>query len=227
MIRDLLNRNLHVLRIFCFFLDRYITKDDKLVLLLDYDGTLSPLAAHPSLTIMEPESEASLKHLATYPNVYMAIISGRAVDSAKEKVRLENITYAGNHGLEIAFANKSRYYHEVDEATKINFKKMVAELETSVSCILYILHFNADETHFKNFADTMLICCFSLQLASNGAWVENKKQSLTFHYRDVPEMEQESYKNRAKSIIEAYGYLANTAHAAVEAKPPVVWNKGI
>lgn len=56
--------------------------------------------------------------------------------------------------------------------------------------------------------------------------MENKKQSLTFHYRDVPESDQPTYKERATSIIESYGYVANLAHAAVEAKPPVVWNKG-
>lgn len=65
------------------------------------------------------------------------------------------------------------------------------------------------------------------QLGGNGAWVENKKHSLTFHYRDVPEVDQQAYKDRATSIIESHGYVANGAHAAVEAKPPVVWNKGM
>lgn len=60
----------------------------------------------------------------------------------------------------------------------------------------------------------------------NGAWIENKKQTLTFHYRDVPEADQSALKIKAYSIIESYGYLASYAHAAVEAKPPVVWNKG-
>lgn len=64
------------------------------------------------------------------------------------------------------------------------------------------------------------------QLNGNGAWVENKVQSLTFHYRDVPQAEQASYKERATGIIESYGFLANPAHAAVEAKPAVKWNKG-
>lgn len=65
-----------------------------------------------------------------------------------------------------------------------------------------------------------------VKLNGNGAWVENKQRSLTFHYRDVPQAEQASYHERATRIIETYGFVANPAHAAVEAKPPVVWNKG-
>lgn len=56
--------------------------------------------------------------------------------------------------------------------------------------------------------------------------MENKRQSLTFHYRDVPADQQENCRTRATAIIQKYGFLANLAHAAVEAKPPVVWNKG-
>lgn len=107
-----------------------------MALLLDFDGTLAPLVSHPSLAEMEPESEAALKNLASNPNIYLAIISGRSAEDAREKVKLEKITYAGNHGLEIIFTNKSRYNHEIDETTRRNYEKMVAELETSVSGIL-------------------------------------------------------------------------------------------
>lgn len=115
------------------FFDRYIGKDDKLALLLDFDGTLAPLAPHPDLAEIDPESEVALKNLATNPNTYLAIISGRSAEDAREKVKLEKITYAGNHGLEIIFWNKSRYHHEIDEETRRNYEKMVVELETSVS----------------------------------------------------------------------------------------------
>lgn len=101
--------------------------------MLDFDGTLSPLAPHPSLAEIDHESEAALNNLATNPNTYLAIISGRSAEDAREKVKLEKITYAGNHGLEIIFWNKSRYHHEIDEETRRNYEKMVTELETSVS----------------------------------------------------------------------------------------------
>lgn len=104
-----------------------------MVLLLDFDGTLSPLAPHPSLAEFDLDSEAALQNLVTNKNVYVAIISGRSAEDAREKVKLEQITYAGNHGLEIIFANKSRYHYEIDEQMQRNYVKMVTELETSVN----------------------------------------------------------------------------------------------
>lgn len=62
-------------------------KENKpLVLLLDYDGTLAPIVPHPDLAVMEPKSEEALRSLAMHPDVFVAIISGRSVDSVREKV---------------------------------------------------------------------------------------------------------------------------------------------
>ncbi|KAJ6648365.1 Origin recognition complex subunit 3 [Pseudolycoriella hygida] len=175
-------------------LSSFIKKGDNLAVLLDYDGTLAPLAEHPSLTVMEPESEAAIKELATHPNVFLAVISGRAVGDVKNKVGIENITYAGNHGLDIAFANGSMFHYEVSDELKSNFTKMVDELEEEV--------------------------------ATRGGWVENKIASLSYHYRGVPEELHDELSSDATAIIHSYGYIPSQAHLAIEAKPPVQWNKG-
>jgi trehalose-phosphatase len=39
--------------------------------------------------------------LGILPNVYLAIISGRALEDIREKVGIPQITYVGNHGLSI------------------------------------------------------------------------------------------------------------------------------
>lgn len=101
-------------------------------MLLDYDGTLAPLASHPSLTVMEPESEAALKELSTQPNVFLAVISGRGVNDVKDKVAINNMTYAGNHGLEILYSNGTKFHYEVSAQLKSNFTKMVEELGEKV-----------------------------------------------------------------------------------------------
>lgn len=63
-------------------------------------------------------------------------------------------------------------------------------------------------------------------LAHSNAWVEDKRVSITFHYREAPAELHEELRKKATEIIQSHGYRANQAHFAVEAKPPVEWNKG-
>lgn len=42
----------------------------------------------------------------------------------------------------------------------------------------------------------------------------------------MPEDEYDIIRDQAIKIIEGYGYRANQAHCAIEAKPPVLWHKG-
>lgn len=42
----------------------------------------------------------------------------------------------------------------------------------------------------------------------------------------MPEDQHDLIRNEAIKIIESFGYSANQAHCAIEAKPPVLWNKG-
>ena len=69
------------------------------VLCLDYDGTLTPIADTPDLAILSSENRCLLENLAK--RCTLAIVSGRALDDVKAKVNLKNIMYIGNHGLEI------------------------------------------------------------------------------------------------------------------------------
>lgn len=64
------------------------------------------------------------------------------------------------------------------------------------------------------------------QVAHSNAWVEDKRVSITFHYRETPAELQEELRLKSTEIIKSHGYRANQAHFAVEAKPPVEWNKG-
>ena len=50
---------------------------DQLLLLLDYDGTLQPLASSPQLAVPDPELKKLLKALAARPGTAVHIVSGR------------------------------------------------------------------------------------------------------------------------------------------------------
>jgi len=72
-----------------------------LVLLLDFDGTLAPIAATPEEATLPPETRRQLRHLSKNKNVTLAIVSGRALRDIQKKVGLPGLIYVGNHGLEM------------------------------------------------------------------------------------------------------------------------------
>ena len=71
------------------------------LLSLDFDGTLAPIHQNPGAASMPSESRRALKALESGHRSSVAIISGRALPDLRERVRMEEIIYAGNHGLEI------------------------------------------------------------------------------------------------------------------------------
>lgn len=67
---------------------------------LDYDGTLAPIAALPSLATLAPGARETVRALAQrWP---VAIISGRDLHDVQSRVGIPELFYAGSHGLEIA-----------------------------------------------------------------------------------------------------------------------------
>jgi len=70
-------------------------------LFLDYDGTLAPIAQSPDKAIIPVKTLDALKGLSKNSHCKVAIISGRALKDIKNKIGLERMIYAGNHGLEI------------------------------------------------------------------------------------------------------------------------------
>jgi len=71
----------------------------ELALLLDYDGTLTPIVRRPEEATLTAEMRSLLSALAEYCSV--AIVSGRDRRDAEQMVQLENLVYAGSHGFDI------------------------------------------------------------------------------------------------------------------------------
>ena len=69
------------------------------IVFLDYDGTLTPIVSRPELARISPEMTRRVGALAERCTV--AIVSGRSRATLKEFLGLENVIYAGSHGLDI------------------------------------------------------------------------------------------------------------------------------
>jgi alpha,alpha-trehalose-phosphate synthase [UDP-forming]/trehalose-phosphatase len=72
----------------------------RLVVVLDFDGTLAPIVDRPQQAAMVEGVRALLAALHAPPRTQVAIISGRALADLRARVGLDGLHVAGNHGLE-------------------------------------------------------------------------------------------------------------------------------
>lgn len=107
---------------------RLVKKTDKLLLLLDYDGTIVPIKPTPKEALLPITTRNLLKNLCSKPQINLGIISGRSLEDIKEKVGIPGIIYSGNHGLEWEMEGKRyRKFHTGGFIT--NLKKKLKILE--------------------------------------------------------------------------------------------------
>ncbi len=105
-----------------------------LLLLADYDGTLTPIAPSPPQALLSPEVRKKLAVLAGKSLCSVGVISGRAIEELKSMVGVRDIYYAGNHGLEIEGPGLS-YIIPGAEATRRTMAALAHELETTLKNI--------------------------------------------------------------------------------------------
>lgn len=96
-----------------------------ILLLSDYDGTLTPIVERPELATLPAHTRSLLKALSQQRRMTVGIVSGRALSDLKKRVGLEGLVYAGNHGLEI-------------DGPHLNFVSPVAE---ELRPVLNVMHY--------------------------------------------------------------------------------------
>lgn len=100
-----------------------IAKIKNIYLILDYDGTLTPIASRPSRAKLAPKMKALIRCLSVMPGIRIAVVSGRALSDLEKLVGLKSLDYVGNHGLE----RKIRGVAEIDPHA-IRLRGFVAQL---------------------------------------------------------------------------------------------------
>lgn len=108
-----------------------------LILLLDYDGTLTPIVECPDDADLSSETRQVLRDLCDRHPV--AIISGRERPDVQKRVALDALYYAGSHGLDIAgpaddpieFIQGTDFIPTVQQA--------IASLETKLAAVAGVL----------------------------------------------------------------------------------------
>ncbi|KAI9182123.1 hypothetical protein LWI28_022328 [Acer negundo] len=190
-----------------------VAEGKKLVLFLDYDGTLSPIVDDPNKAFISDTMRAAVREVGNlFPT---AIVSGRCIDKVKGFVKLDNIVYAGSHGMDISTPTGSLKYEgeghqteSVDEqGTKVVKFQPAQEFLPTIKEIIQVL-----EQKIKTF---------------EGAMVEDNRFCVSVHYRHVNEKEVDTFKEMVQSTMKAYpNFRINGGKMVLEIKPSINWNKG-
>ncbi|KAF3957287.1 hypothetical protein CMV_017685 [Castanea mollissima] len=205
-----------------------------MVVFLDYDGTLSPIVNNPDQAFMSTEMRSAVREIGEhFPT---AIISGRSRNKCRKKiklkmkrekkrssmqmkvfqfVRLNNIYYAGSHGMDISTPTVSLNYGNHEYQTRTIDEK------------------GNDMVNFcpvRDFLPRIQTIKDKLEKIAKdikGASVEDNKFCLSVHYRCVNEENVGKLKEMVESTMEFYNdFRISEGKKVMEIHPIINWDKG-
>jgi trehalose-phosphatase len=172
--------------------------DKSILLFLDYDGTLTPIAETPDKAVISREAKDLLNKLSKKSYCSVAIISGRSLSDIRALVGLKDIIYAGNHGLEI-------------EGPKIKFESQLSSRLKSI-----IRHIYEDAVSKFSKIKGVLVEDKGLTISVHYRSVDKQDiQEFLSIFNEITD----PYIVRSKIKI-------NTGKKVYEIKPSVKWDKG-
>ena len=81
---------------------RELARTKRLLVALDFDGTLAPAVDKPEQARATPEAREAVLRLLAMPHTRVALVSGRAIRSLEEVADLpDNTLLVGSHGIEL------------------------------------------------------------------------------------------------------------------------------
>lgn len=82
-------------------LSEVVRDADPLLILADYDGTLTPIRPTPEQARLDERTRTVLRRLTHRKGTKVGLVSGRSIVTLRRLVRLPRLIYVGNHGLEL------------------------------------------------------------------------------------------------------------------------------
>lgn len=122
----------------------HLPDDQKPMIFLDYDGTLTPIVANPEQAYLSASMRDVVQEVAH--DLPVAIVSGRERQDVQQLVGLREVYYAGSHGYDIA--GPEGITMELQEA-----QSLVPELRSLYTRLLHdLLDYNGIQLELKRFS---------------------------------------------------------------------------
>jgi trehalose-phosphatase len=179
-----------------------IFKPDILVFCIDFDGTLTKICKSPFDAVLENNYKKIIERIINIENVFFCIVTGREISDIIKIVSIDsNIIYSGNHGFEIKSFSKKVRLNFIYDGLK-NYLPVLKDIFKKVS-----------EIPIKNLI------------------IENKKYSISLHYRILPHEDIKRLKDAVASIMDSNAdykrmFELKKGKKIIELRPKIQWNKG-
>eukprot|EP00803_Ostreobium_quekettii_P001675 evm.model.scf_2613.2 EVM.evm.TU.scf_2613.2 scf_2613:12007-13712(+) len=172
----------------------------RVAVFLDYDGTLTPIVSNPDRAYMTDEMRGTIRALAgRFPT---AIISGRGREIVQGFVRLDELFYAGSHGLDIVGPGAGAG----EDGERVLYQPAAA----------YVPEINA--VH-----DELVEAVRGIE----GSRVDHNKFCISVHFRNCREESWEELKGVVEAAAAKHPSLTITrGRKVLELRPNVEWDKG-
>ncbi|GJN00273.1 hypothetical protein PR202_ga17693 [Eleusine coracana subsp. coracana] len=183
-------------------------KGKKVVMFMDYDGTLSPIVTDPDRAFMSAEMRAAVRDVAKlFPT---ALVTGRCLEKVYSFVGLSELYYAGSHGMDIKGPSSSKPF------LPPNFQE-----GNSKTVLLQ------PAREFLPVIDKAYRGLVDKTKATPGARVENNKFCLSVHFRCVDEKRWSPLAEQVKAVLRDFPELKlSEGRKVLEIRPSIMWDKG-
>lgn len=167
-----------------------------LCLFLDFDGTLAPIVARPELAALPLDTREIVARLSSLCPV--CLMSGRALEDLQDKVGLDGVYYAAEHGCEIVSPTSRwpRLTFQAGGSRRTALQTVTRLLETRLATL-------------------------------PGLLLEAKRFSTAVHYRLAPEESVTALQREITTIAAAHPELRVTSGKMLwEIRAADEWGKG-
>uniref|UniRef100_A0A7N0V7U1 Trehalose 6-phosphate phosphatase n=1 Tax=Kalanchoe fedtschenkoi TaxID=63787 RepID=A0A7N0V7U1_KALFE len=189
-----------------------LAKNKKIVVFLDYDGTLSPIVNDPDQAYMSTDMRSAVEDAAKlFP---VAIISGRNRDQVYNLVGLTELYYAGSHGMDIMSPVRKPVTDGIENSDSTDQQDKDINLFQPAKEFLPMIN-----EVFKILVESTKTIV--------GAKVEDHKFCASVHYRNVDVKDWPAVAQCVHDILKNYPRLRLThGRKVLEIRPVIDWDKG-
>lgn len=176
-------------------------KNRKILLVLDYDGTLTEIVNNPMEATLTKDRRAILESLTTKKNIQIVINSGRPIEELLQITNSLHVDFLGNHGLFYREKDSNDYIQLVDpEKLKSWDKEMIEIREYLKSKIL---------PNYEN------------------AWIQENKHGFVLHTRKMNPDAKNLLIIEMQSLFQKnFNHITySTGKEIIEVKPLLIVNK--